>query len=122
MRRLLQAISLEFSSQVCNGLASSPRGCLGRELGEFSTFFVNRGEASKDQSREAIKLSTQSSADPGFETQVCSFLCTKKCCIRFLRMLTIARKRRKHRKRGSGLTLSDPENAVQTTILVRVWI
>lgn len=42
-------------------------GCLGRELGEFSTSFVIRGEASEDQSREAIKLRTQSSKVPGFE-------------------------------------------------------
>lgn len=39
----------------------------GRELGEFSTSFVIRGEASEDQSREVIKLRTQSSKVPEFE-------------------------------------------------------
>lgn len=67
-----------------------------------STSLVIRGGGSEDQSRESTRLRTHSPEESGFETQICSFLCTKEYCVRFVKVSTMARKGSENRKGALG--------------------
>lgn len=67
-----------------------------------STSLVIRGGGSEDQSRESTRLRTHSPEESGLETQICSFLCTEECSLRFVRVLTMARKGSENRKGALG--------------------